>query len=111
MHSPGAFIDIIRVRLVSKDETHRLLLCEPTQILPSKPTQIQPSEPDQILPREPTAPPVGLITVKYGVPSVNGVFNTSVERFKEGERINRVECRVEERVTSFPRSSSWNPTT
>ncbi len=96
MHSPGAFIDIIRVRLVSKDETHRLLLCEPTQILPSKPTQILPSEPDQILPREPTAPPVGLITVKYGVPSVNGVFNTSVERFKEGERINLVECRVDE---------------
>ena len=94
MHSPGAFIDIIRVRLVSKDETHRLLLCEPTQIC--KPTQTLPSETTETLPREPTAPPVGLITVKYGVPSVNGVFNTSVERFKEGERINLVECRVDE---------------
>ena len=104
MHSPGAFIDIIRVRLVSKDETHRLLLCEPTQTLPSEttkilhyePTQTLPREPTETLPHEPTAPPVRLITVKYGVPSVNGVFNTSVERFKEGERINLVECRVDE---------------
>lgn len=102
MHSPGAFIDIIRVRLVSKDETHRLLLCEPTQILPSKPTQILPSEPDQILPREQTDRPVGLITVKYGVPSVNSVFNTSVERFKEGERINLVECRLNEEGCIVP---------
>ncbi|MGI6573157.1 MAG: AAA domain-containing protein [Fermentimonas sp.] len=104
MHSPGAFIDIIRVRLVSKDETHRLLLCEPTRTLPSEttkilhyePTQTLPREPTETLPHEPTVPPVGLITVKYGVPSVNGVFNTSVERFKEGERINLVECRVDE---------------
>lgn len=35
MHSPGTFIDIIRVRLVSKDEAHWLLLCKPTQTLPA----------------------------------------------------------------------------
>ncbi len=102
MYSPGTFIDIIRVRLVSKDEAHRLLLCEPTQTLPRELTEILHYKPTETLPREQTAPPVGLITVKYGVPSVNGVFNTSVERFKEGERINLVSCRVEEKGCIVP---------
>lgn len=102
MHSPGTFIDIIRVRLVSKDEAHWLLLCKPTQTLPRELTEILHYKPTETLPREQTAPPVGLITVKYGVPSVNGVFNTSVERFKEGERINLVSCRVEEKGCIVP---------
>ncbi len=86
MYSPGAFIDIIRVRLVSKDEAQRFLLCELTETMP----------------REPTEAPCGLIAVKYGVPSVNSTFNTSVERFKEGERINLVECQVDEEGCIIP---------
>jgi DNA replication ATP-dependent helicase Dna2 len=86
MHSPGTFIDIIRVRLVSKDETLKILFCESTEILFC----------------EQTDRPGGLIAVKYGVPSVNSIFNTSVEQFKEGERINLVECRVDEEGCIVP---------
>ncbi len=70
--APGEVIDIVRVRLVSKDDALRHLLCEPTDRSGR------------------------LVTVKYGVPSINSVFNDSVERFKERERINLVECRVDE---------------
>src|SRR5690554_5514416 len=71
-------IDILRVRFVSKESERRLLHCT-TIDYPHK-----------------TA------VVRYGVAPDNHAFNETVEQLQEGDRLNLVECEVDDEDCLIP---------
>lgn len=75
----NSFLDVLRVRFLSRDSERKLLTC----ILVDPPR-------------------TAVVVVRYGVAPDNYAFNESVEQFKEGDRINLVQCEVDEHGVITP---------
>ncbi len=71
-------IDLVRVQLLEKDHDQKLLICLTV------------------------ANPGRKLTVKYGIAPENHAFNPSVELFRKGDRLNLVDCRVDEEGFVIP---------
>ncbi len=71
-------IDLVRVQLLEKDHDQKLLICLTV------------------------ANPGRKLTVKYGIAPDNHAFNPSVELFRTGDRLNLVDCRVDEEGFVIP---------
>ena len=78
LHSAGSSIDLIRARVVAKESERKLLTC----ILVDHPYKE--------------------VRVRYGVAPDNYAFNPSVAQFRKGDRINLVDCEVDEEGRLIP---------
>lgn len=77
-HSAGASIDLIRARVVAKESERKFLTC----VLMDHPYEE--------------------VRVRYGVAPDNYAFNSSVEQLREGDRVNLVDCEVDEEGVVIP---------